>query len=399
MTVKIDLDLPYVFHPFSEPARYNVAHGGRGSGKSHTVAGLLVLESANSYQVNLCAREYQTTIKNSVKRLLDNKIKQLGLSDLFKSTNTEIINKETGSTFLFLGLRQDPDKIKSLEGVTRCWVEEANTVSQDSLDYLIPTIRASGSRFYFTFNPKLKTDPVYKRFLENPRDTDNIVKANHYDNPWFTDELREEMEYDRQHDDGKYRHIWLGEPVQNSEALVFHNKWRIDDSITPGDNDILRFGADFGFSVDPATLIRLWIDEKKREIYIDHEAYGVGVEIEDLEEFYISVPQSRDWKITADSARPETISHLKKKSFKIVGAKKGKDSVKEGIEFLKSYTIVVHPRCVHVIDELGLYSYKVDKITGDILPILEDKNNHCIDAIRYAVEQLMFNRQARIHIG
>jgi len=399
MSIEVDVEIPYIFEPLTKPARYKVAWGGRGSAKSHTMATLAILEAANSCQRYLCCREYQTTIKNSVKFLLDIKIQKLGLTDYFKSTNTEIINKETGATFVFFGLQTDPGKIASLEGVTRCWIEEANRVSQSSWDFLIPTIRQPDSEIWACFNPKLKTDPAYQMFVENPRPNATVIKANYYDNPWFPDVLKQEMEYDRQRDDGKYRHIWLGEPVKNSEALVFNGKWRTDDTIEPGENEIIRFGADFGFSNDPSTLLRMWVNEPKREIYVDYEAYGVGVEIEDMDQFYAAIPGSKKWKITADSARPETISHLRNKKYNIVAAKKGKGSVNEGIEFLKSYTIVVHPRCVHTIDELGLFSYKVDKITEEVFPILEDKNNQCIDAMRYALEQLMFNRPQRINIG
>lgn len=395
----IDVNIPVIFEPLSHPARYKALWGGRGSGKSRSAIQQIVIDSTDHYERVLCGREYQTTIKHSVKHMLDATIKNMGLSDLYRSTKTEITNNENGSNYIFHGLRHDPDKIKSLEGITKVLIEEAQSVSQESLDVLIPTIRLEGSEIWFIFNCRHKTDPVYKMFVENPREDAIIINANYCDNPFFPEVLRKEMEYDKQHDDGKYRHIWLGEPQINSESLVFGGKWRRDLDIAPNENTVLYFGSDFGFSVDPTCLVRMWMDDEKREIYIDYEAYGIGVEIDDLPEMFETVPQAKRWKITADSARPETISYIKRQGFKIEGAKKGPDSVIEGIEFLKNYTIVVHPRCVHVIDELGLYSYKTNKLTGEILPILEDKNNHTIDAIRYALEQVAFSKRARIHIG
>jgi phage terminase large subunit len=126
-----------------------------------------------------------------------------------------------------------------------------------------------------------------------------------------------------------------------------------------------------------------------RTIYVDHEAYRVGCEIMDTPDLFFTVPESEKWPIVADSARPETISHMRKHGFpKIMAAVKGPKSVEEGVEWLKSYDIVVHPRCQHTIDELTCYSYKTDPLTGTILPILADRDNHLIDALRYACEAI-----------
>jgi phage terminase large subunit len=210
-----------------------------------------------------------------------------------------------------------------------------------------------------------------------------VVKANYYDNPWFPDVLRAEMEYDKARDPDKYAHIWLGEYQRNSEARVFKN-WTVEPFDTPAGAHF-RLGADWGFSIDPTVLVRCWIDGRK--LYVDHEAYMVGCEIVNIPDLFRRVPDSHKWFITADSARPETISHMKKNGYpKINGAIKGPKSLEEGIEFLQSFDIVVHPRCKHLIDELTLYSYKIDKLTGKVMPILEDKDNHVIDALRYACE-------------
>jgi len=147
----------------------------------------------------------------------------------------------------------------------------------------------------------------------------------------------------------------------------------------------LRYGADWGFSIDPSVLVRCWIDGKR--LYVDHEAYMVGCEIDSLPALFMSVPDGEKWPIIADSARPETISYMRKHGFpKILPAVKGPRSLEEGVEFLKSYDIIVHPRCQHLIDELTLYSYKTDPLTQLVMPILADKDNHVIDSLRYALE-------------
>ena len=181
----------------------------------------------------------------------------------------------------------------------------------------------------------------------------------------------------------KYLHVWEGGYLSFSEARVFKN-WTIEEFDAPNDA-MFYFGADWGFAVDPTCLVRCHIVGKK--LYIDYEAYQVGCEVTATPALFGQVPESSDWVILADSARPEMISHLRKNGYpKIYSAAKGKDSVLDGIAWLKSYDIIVHPRCVHMIDELKFYSYKIDTLTGAVLPILEDKNNHMIDALRYAVE-------------
>jgi phage terminase large subunit len=148
---------------------------------------------------------------------------------------------------------------------------------------------------------------------------------------------------------------------------------------------VIRQGADWGFSIDPTVLVQCYI--KGRKLYVPHEAYRIGCEIVDIPDLFLSLPEAEKWPLTADSARPETISHVRKHGFpKIAAAVKGARSLEEGLEFLKSFDIVVHPRCTHTIQELTNYSYKVDELTGLVLPVLADKDNHVIDALRYACE-------------
>ena len=342
----------------------------------------------NIYQKmdNVCLREIQKSLEFSVKKLLESKIAQMNAGDYFEVQDKRILTKQ-GGVIIFEGLQNHTaDSIKSLEGFDRAWVEEAQSLSQRSLDILRPTIRKPGSEIWISWNPNLATDPVDVLLRgEVPPKGAAVVQMNYRDNPWLPNELKDELEYDQRRDPDKFAHVWLGEYQKNSETRVFKN-WMIEEfESLPGTT--FRLGADWGFANDPSVLIRCHIDGKR--LYVDYEAYMIGCEIDMLPDLFDRVPESRKWFITADSARPETISYMRKHGYpKINAAVKGAKSIEDGIEFLKSYDIVVHPRCTHLIDELTLYSYKTDKLTGAILPLLEDKHNHVIDALRYACEAL-----------
>jgi len=333
----------------------------------------------------LCAREIQKSIKTSVKQLLEDKIKLLGLEWFYQVTLTGIVGRN-GTQFLFEGLRTNPESIKSMEGIDIVWVEEASTVSQASIDLLVPTIRKPGSELWFSWNPRLKTDPVDAMFRgeDGPPPRTIMFCANFTENPWFPEVLREEMEWDRKRDPDKYAHIWLGQYRRNSEAAVFKN-WRIDEMTVPPDVTPY-YGADWGFSVDPTVLVKCYLIDK-RTLYIEAEVYKVGCEIDHTPALFSKIPGAKRWPIRADSARPETISYMNRNGWNIVGATKGPGSIEDGIAFLQSVDIIVHPSCKHCIDELTLYSYKLDKLTQEVLPELEDKENHVIDALRYALEE------------
>jgi len=353
---------------------------------SHFYCEALVEEMLTQHTRVACLREVQSSIKDSVKQLVEDKIKKLGVEPLFKITQVEIVGPND-SLMVFKGLKnQTAASIKSLEGFNRAFVEEAQTISQHSLDMLIPTIRAPGSQLWFGWNPFSPTDPIDRLFETNKDDPDfTCVPVTYADNPWFPDVLRRDMERDRARDPEKYHHVWLGGYQKNSEARVFKN-WRVDTFKVP-DGARPYYGGDWGFAIDPTVLVRIWI--VGRTLYIDQEAYEVGCAIDKTPALFDTVEGARQWPITADSARPETIDYMRRHGYPhIQGARKGPGSLEDGIEFLKSFDIVVHPRCTHTIDELTSYSYKVDKLTGEVLPVLDDKKNHVLDAVRYSAEQV-----------
>jgi len=381
--ITLDATIPKVFSPLFTPSRYKVFYGGRGKGASWSFArALLVLMAQRGIRV-LCAREYQASIRSSVHQLIADQIELLGMGAIFRVTRDQI-RCANGGHFFFKGIRNNPAEIKSTEGIDIAWLAEAERTTDDSLDILIPTIRSEGSEIWIDFNPDDERAPTYKRFVLNSPDDAIVRKVTFRDNPFLPDTLRREMEYVRRVDPDKYDWVWEGNPRKLTEALVYGGRYRIEDFETPEDVDRFYYGADWGFSQDPSTMVRSFVVDRK--LYIDHEAYGVGVELDDLPALFATVPGAMDWPSVADSARPETISYMQHHGYpKMRGASKPKGSVEDGIERIKEFEqIVVHPRCRHTIAELGSYSYKKDRVTGDILPVVEKRDDHCLDAVRYS---------------
>lgn len=384
----LNIETAEVFLPLLQPARYKGVWGGRGSGKSHEFAQLLIERCLLKTTRAVCVREVQRSLDQSVKQLLEDKIEEFKLGKEFKVTSTDI-QAPHGGQIIFNGMQNHTaDSIKSLEGYDVAWVEEAQSLSERSLKLLRPTIRKPDSEIWFSWNPRHATDPVDK-FLRGPDAPPGavVIRAVYRDNPWFPDVLRTEMEWDRARNPEAYEHIWLGGYERHAGSRVFKN-WRVEDMGPPPDGTVLYFGGDWGYSVDPAVLVRLWIDPKNaKRINIDYEAYQVGCEIDHIPQLFNKVPGAASWPIRADSSRPDTISYLKRHGFpRMEKSLKGPNSLKDGVIFLQGYEIVIHPRCEHTIDEFTMYSYVVDKLTNIVTPHLEDKKNHVIDSVRYAVE-------------
>lgn len=383
--ITLDIQTPRWALPLLKPARHKAAYGGRASGKSHFFAELLVEEHITEKLDTVCVREVQSSIKLSVKRLIESKIQKLGVGHMFE-VQDQVIKCPHGGLIAFTGMQSHTaESIKSLEGFKRCWVEEAQAMSQRSIDLLIPTVmRTEGAEMLWSWNPDLPTDPVDVLFRgDHPPLKSAVVEVCYRDNPWLLPELLLDIERDRERDPDKFAHVWLGEYRRNSESRVFKN-WKVDEFDAPT-GVTHRLGADFGFSIDPSCAVRCHI--VGRNLYVDYETYRIGCEVDQLPDLFMAIPEAELWPMVGDTSRPETISYLRRHGFpKIQAAVKGARSVEEGVSFLQSYNIIVHPRCQHVADELTLYSYKTDDKTGDVLPILEDKNNHMIDALRYACE-------------
>ncbi|HVJ72050.1 MAG TPA: PBSX family phage terminase large subunit [Sphingomicrobium sp.] len=398
--------IPEVFRPLLRPARYKGLYGGRGSAKSHTFAELLLARTLERPGTRwVCVREFQTTLEESVKRLLEDKIEEYQVGRYFRVMMNHIETPGAGR-IIFQGMNNHTsESIKSLEGFDGAWFEEAQVCSERSLELLRPTIRkeypdGTHSEIWFSWNPRFPKDPVDNLFRGNaprspelppwqPVDDAIIIGSSYKENPHFPKVLLKEVKRDQARDPEKYAHVWLGGYERKSEARVFKN-WevlKVKDWPELRHDEVFYYGGDWGYSVDPTVLIRCFA--RGKVLYVDYEAYQVGCEIDHIPALFDKVPGCREWPVVADSARPETIAYLQRHGFpRLEAAIKGKDSVKEGVIFLQGYDIKVHPRCEKTIEELTMYSYKTDPQTDIVMPVLEDKKNHVIDSLRYAVEKL-----------
>jgi phage terminase large subunit len=393
---------PEVFVPLLRPARYKGAYGGRGSGKSFYFADSVIRKALRKWSLTgdglrwICTREIQKSLEQSAFRLIRDRIAHFDLGHLFEIKQDRIVPPGRDGVINFQGMQNHTaDSVKSYEGFDGAWVEEGHGLSIYSWSILRPTIRrdAQGeweaSELWVSWNPQSPEDAVDAFFRGSfPHPEAVVVEANWDSNPFLPAVLRREMEYDRRRDPDRYAHVWGGQYRRLSEARVFRN-WRIEAFPEPK-NLRCYYGADWGYAVDPTVLVRVWVDPDQRRMYFDHEAWQVGCEIPDIPRLFDQVPGARQAEIRADSARPDTISYVRSQGFQIVPADKGPSSVEDGIEFLKSFDLVVHPRCRHLADELSYYAWKTDPKTEKIVhpPVLEDKHNHLIDATRYSCEQI-----------
>lgn len=393
----LQINTPRWSLPLLNPCRYKGAKGGRGSGKSHFfVEKLIEAFVLNPNTRAVCIREIQKSLKYSAKSLIENKIQTLGVGHLFDITQTEIRTTVGDGLIIFQGMQDHTaDSIKSLEGFDVAWVEEAQSLSQRSLELLRPTIRKNGSEIWFSWNPEHKTDAVDQFMLAGQHNERFcLVHVNYSDNPWLPDELKQEMAYDRVHTPDSFGHVWLGEYNEKSHAQIFKDKWVIDEFEAQAHWDGPYHGLDFGFAQDPTAGVRCWVADNR--LWIDYEAGKVGLELDATAEHLSVIPDVDKHVIRADSARPESISYLKRHGLpRVTAVTKGKGSVEDGIEHIKSYeAVVIHPRCQKTADEFRLYSYKIDKRSGDILPVISDGHNHYIDALRYAIAPLISQKQS-----
>lgn len=393
------IQLPLYSEKLEAPKRYKVLYGGRGSAKSYTIARILLARGRSEPRRILCAREFQNSIHESVHHLLKQEIEVMGMGNFYEVTNSAITGKN-GTEFIFKGVRQNIQSIKSIPGITDLWLEEAQTVSQSSWDVLIPTIREPGSEIWVSFNPDSTDDPTFKMFCNEDGSPKNlpdavILKVNYDQNPWFPKVLKEEKNKLYRVNPDLADHVWGGNPRTHSDAQIFKNKWSVQPFEIEEHWNGPYQGADWGFSVDPTVLSALYVDKKNNLLYVRHAKFGYHTELKDLPELFDQVPNSRQRLIRADCARPETVSHVKAAGFKIQSCEKWKGSVEDGITFLLSFDkIIFHPECTKAIEEAKNYSYKTDRLTGDVLNEIVDAYNHFWDSARYALEPIIKSARA-----
>jgi phage terminase large subunit len=395
--MKLSRKIPDFLVPLLAPNPLKGLAGGRASGKSHAFADLIIDRHMQDPSLrSVCIREVQKSIKFSSYQLIKDKILERGLSARFEVLTAEIRDRLGGGVIIFQGMQDHTaDSIKSLEGFKIAWFEEAQRASKRSLDLLIPTIlRVKGAECWFSWNPENADDPV-----EVLSRDDDFIKGfcTYLQNPFLEgdqfDLIHQQAEKLKRNDIDAYNWIWMGGYNKHSDSQVFARKYRIDE-FEPLPNWTALCGLDFGFSQDPTAAVQVFHEHGKLWLY--KEAVKVGLELDDTADYiHERIPDFGKHEIQADSARPESISHLKKWLPRIKGVKKWAGSVLDGIAFMRSVDeIVIHPSCSNCIDEFKLYSYKVDKRTDTILADVVDKHNHCIDAIRYAIVKLIKQKPA-----
>lgn len=345
----------------------------------------------------VCIREVQKDLRQSVKRLVEDKIQGLGVGRLFDVQEAVILTPGDG-LIIFQGMQNHTaESIKSLEGYDVAWVEEAQALSKRSLRMLRPTLRKPGSELWFSWNPQRPDDPVDELLRSQTLPARSIVvEVNYDDNPWFPDDLREEMEFDLSRDIDDYLHVWRGAYLSRSDAQVLRGRCKAERFAPQPEWGGPYYGADWGYSVDPTALVKCWVHD--RTLYVEAEAYGWQTDLDDIPALFDRVSGAREHVIRADCSRPETVRHMNLKGYpRCVSADKWPGSVEDGIEHLRSYEkIVISPECEHILRESRDWSWKVDKRTDDVLPLLADGNDHGWDAVRYALAPLIKRRKSQI---
>lgn len=389
------------------PRRFKVFYGGRGSGKTANVVSYLIEKARFRNSRVGCFREIQNSIKESSYAELVDEINRKGHTQEYRCVDGEITHHTTRSKFVFRGLWRNITAIKGMAGLTDVFCEESENISQVSWDTLIPTVRAAGSEIIIVFNPNKETDPTWTNFVEPYIDKmvdgiyqdDDIVvvNVNYIHNPWFTEELKQHMNQMKAVDYDRYLWVYEGKFNKRSDEQVFGGKWRIDNFEVKPEWHGPYFGMDFGFSSDPTAMVEVYIEELpggRRNIYINREYGKVGLEITDtpaaMEQ---SFPMAKRARWYADCARPETISHIKRSGFDIHPCTKWPGSVEDGVTWLRGCdSIIIHERCKEMQNEAAMYSYKVDKLTGNVLTDIVDAYNHYWDAVRYALNDHIVQR-------
>jgi len=393
---KAIVDIPPKLVPIFGAARgavqYRAMYGGRGSAKSYTAALMCAIWGYAEPLRILCTREFQASIPESFHAELKSAIEAHPWLAAHYDVGRDYLRGNNGTEFIFRGLRRNEQSLKSLAKIDLTIVEEAEDVPQSAWLALEATVfRQPKSELWAIWNPRVDGSPVDVMFRKKPPERALITEINWQDNPFFPPGLQElRQRQQRILDPATYAHVWDGAYLSNSDAQIFAGKVSVEE-FTPAANwDGPYYGGDFGFSQDPTAAVAVWIWGD--DLYISHEAYRTGLELDDTASFVNAAIPGFELKVSRwDNSRPESISHLTRHGLpKAQSVDKWPGSVEDGIAFLRSFRrIVIHPRCVNMQREARLYSYKVDRNTGDVTTTIVDAHNHGWDAVRYAVAPMI----------
>lgn len=397
-----DRYIPYI----NNQKRIQLFYGGSSSGKSYFISQRTIIDVLNGRNY-LILRNVASTLRNSVYNQIVKTIVDMGLKSEFQITKSEmaITCLKNRKQILFAGL-DDVEKLKSvtpIDGVlTDIWIEEATETKYEDYKQLTKRLRGIDKekftkRIIFTFNPILKTHWIYKEFFGNWQDDKNlyeddtmlIVKSTYKDNHFLSDDDIYSLENET---DSYFYEVYTLGNWGILGAVIFKN-WHTEDlSNRIKEFDHIFNGLDFGYAQDPNALIRIHLDNKHRKIYVFEEMYKAGMQdIELLEELKKRI---KNQYVVCDCAEAKTIAYLKLNGIKALPCKKGSDSINYGIRFLKGYEIIVDVQCQNFKNEIQEYHWAEDKY-GNTLDRPVDKNNHLLDALRYAVEGEMLRSNVK----
>jgi len=391
----VKAEFPLKLQSLFQRSRYKVCYGGRGGAKSWGIARALLIKGAKEPIRILCAREYQTSIKDSVHKLLCDQIEALNLHSFYEITQASI-RGSNGTEFAFAGLKNNISNIKSFEGVDICWVEEGSTVSRLSWNVLIPTIRKEASEIWVSFNPELETDETYQRFVVKPPDDCIQIKVNWSDNPWFPETLRLEKDALKQRDEESYNQVWEGLCRQTVDGAIFAKEMQQAEK----DGRICRvpFDAtkpvhavfDLGWSDSTAIWFLQFVGMETRLIrYIEDSQKTIS--------YYLATMQTYGYHYDKvwlpHDAENKTLAASGRSIDDIVRAAGYKTEILPRVPVVDSINAArtIFPNCYfdreHAADGLAClrhYRYEVDPDTGQFSRNpLHDHYSHGADAFRY----------------
>lgn len=391
------LELPAKLSPIWQPRRYKVMHGGRGGGKSWSVAAVLLVMAAQRPMRILCAREVQKSIKDSVHRLLTDQIHRLGLGWFYEVLETEI-RGVNGSLFLFSGLQTHTvDSIKSFEGCDIVWVEEAHSVSKKSWDTLTPTIRKEGSEVWLTLNPDMETDETYQRFIASPSPDTWVCQINYSDNPWFPRVLEDErLKAQRTMLADDYAHIWEGKPRRVAEGAIYRHEMEqiyLDGRVrdVPYDptlpvHTVWDLGWNDAMSI---ALVQRGPQDVRLIDYIEDSHRTL--------DWYVAELDKRPYRWGTDylphdgrtrnfQTGKSTEQLLREMGRKSVRAQDRATDVEEGIKALRMVfprLYVDQAKCARLLECLKRYQRRIHSVTNEPMEPLHDEYSHGADCARY----------------
>ena len=388
--------LPYKYDTKLGQTRTIVYYGGAGSGKSVWVVQNSILKGLSSRRKFLVMRKVGANLRDSIYQEYKSALEAFGIAHLCKIRDSYLtIELPNGTQFIFRGL-EDPERIKSISGISDIILEEATEFTLEDFTQLNLRLRnkkIKNNQIILMYNPTSKSNWVYKMFhdpkTDRPRNCE-VVLTTYKHNKFLTDDYIANLD-DIKKSNPVYYEIYalgkfasLGKMVYtNWDTGIIAKEKLLKDNYKP------HIGMDFGFTTDPTTIIITMVDQVNKIIYIHDEVYQKGMLNSDIYRKLVEKRIDKN-KIIADSAEPKSIEELRRNGVhRIKGSRKGKDSIVHGIQFVQGYKIVVHPRCKNTIEELENYGWKPIKGTTEYENKPLDTFNHCMDALRYAMNDLI----------